>query len=302
MNSTSFGFLCVPLEASFPGLTLCLLPEYERKLTWITQSSNKDGFFYTPNTVTWRCDPATGARLKRIPRSERPAQSFHLPVSHEISLTSPIRDSGSIESDDSFLVQTLAFLFGTRLQIARWRFDGRIPIERQDSMWMDEATAIHFLEHAYSWWRSLSDINRGRMVNILYSYTRALSMEWEWDAFPWQYMIFDAIWRLHRDIECKKDAGIKHVDRIAHICLAFGTPCPKDSVDELVKARNDLFHEGLWMSHPVGFSPAGDGGIQLPKNLARLNARLICAITGYKNAFVQSGWDFMGWQQFDRMP
>lgn len=282
---SQFGFLSIPIDAFIDGAEIRALPDHDEKLGWVRRSSHADGFYYTPTI------------------NSRPAQSFPLPPSHIISISHPVCAHPTIERDESFLAQALAFLFGTRLQLSCWRFEGRVPFDRQDSMLIEESTAIHFLQHMYLWWRKLSPVNRKRAVNILYSYTRAQSMEWEWDSFPWQYMIFDALWRLHResnDLDLKGDGS--HSSRIERICNFYEIPWSTETRDQLVKTRNVLFHEGLWENFPVGFSPPGGSGVQLPRHLERLNARLICAITGYHNKFVRSGWDFMGWQLFDQAP
>lgn len=303
-----FGFLTTPLRTAISNAEIIPVADFDEELARFTESSNSDGYFYTPIGRTWECDPTTLKRTKIVEGSERPAQSFHLPSSHTIVIREPKQSGSTIHGDAYFLVQALALAFGLRLQLSRYRFDGRVPAKRQDSVWIEDETAVHFVTHLYEWWKLLSESNRLRVVNVLYTYTRTASFEWEWDSFPWQYMILDALWNLYCELKGRpKKANGKlqefgHAARIRYICEEHKIVHDTKTIAELVERRNDLFHEAKWMDNPVGFSEAGDGrGVQLPRHLARLNFKLICALSGYKNAFSTMGWDFMGWQPFDRM-
>lgn len=303
-----FGFLTTPLRAVISNAEITPVVDHDQRLSWFTDASNDDGYFYTPVTETWELDPTTMRRTNKVARSERPAQSFHLPSSHIIVIRQPTQSGATIQGDVYLLVQALALAFGLRLQLSRYRFDGRVPAKRQDLVAINDETAVHFVTHLYEWWKLLSVSNRLRVVNILYTYTRTLSFEWEWDLFPWQYMIFDAMWKLHCDLNgvpksaTGKSKGINHEGRMQFLCERYKIVHDTTTIGEIIKRRNDLFHEAKWMDNPVGFSAAGDGrGLQLPRHLARLNCKLICALSGYENAFAKRGWDFMGWQHFDRM-
>ena len=84
------------------------------------------------------------------------------------------------------------------------------------------------------------------------------------------------------------------------MCSAYGIQTNKRIVTLIYIARNNLFHEAMWAGGMVGYGTTEPGASQYSRNLARLNARLLCAIAGYKNAYTASVWWAMGGFLFDR--
>lgn len=295
-KSLRFGFLHDATELSAPGYCISPLDDHEARREWLVKSSNEDGFLYPPQVSAFRYSLDRKSR-KKVPRTSRPAQTFHLPASHVLRVHAPI-ESELPCSDATFLVQVLAYLNGTRLQFEDWRFDTRIPVNSVLGAVVPHGVQSDFLSHAYDWWKSMVAASRARALNVFYAFNRANGSEWEWDLFMQQYMVFDGIYRLH--VERGGDTAKNHRDRFNVLISAYGVPTNKDLVDCLYRARNDLFHEGIWAGAMMGYAERVPDAIHFPRHMRRLNARLMCAITGYRNGFSSSIWWAMGSFLFDK--
>jgi hypothetical protein len=288
-TTARFGFLVTPIKASFDGVSIDPLPDHAQRLNWFSKNANADGFFYPPRIATY---VGSLSKKRRVPRTERPAAVYHLPASHELLIKAPLVVTHPY-SDAVLLTQLLAFIFGTRLQLEEWRFEGRVPEKSMLPASVADEVSIAFVAHAYAWWKTLTPALRERVHNVFYAYNRAVAAEWDWDAFSQQYMVFDALFRLHTDMTSVNSRSA-HRMRFTMLCQAYGIPYNEDLVTRLYNARNELFHESMWASAMIGHQTPGSETVQYPRHLARLNARLLCAITGYKNSFTSSVWWAMG--------
>lgn len=206
MNENQFGFLQVPLQANFLGVSLSPLDNHAERLAAIKKESNKDGFYYPPQICEYSIDLIKNNVKNKIEQSEKPATVYPFISSHRIKIENPISTIGEPTADEAAIIYLLAFIYGTRLQPSQWRFEGRIPIKSQHNIYIADDTCLHFLEHVYGWWRKQSVGQRQKFVNVLYVYTRAISLEWDWDMFVHQYMVFDALYNLHLGIKPKLKA------------------------------------------------------------------------------------------------
>ena len=301
LEKGEFGFLIKPLKGEFLGVSITPFPDHAKRLEAIQKDSNKDGFYYPPQIATYNVDLATNKLKGKVERSEKPASVFFLPASHQISIQSPICKDGEKGNDEALIIYLLAYIYGTRLQPSKWKFDGRVPIKSVSHAYITDATCLDFLQHVYKWWISLTESQRIKFVNILYVYTRATSLEWDWDAFLHQYMVFDALYNFHLEFKpYLRELKPTHKMRFNILCDAYSV-FSEDLVNRIYNARNNLFHEAMWVESTIGFgSPDGDA-YQLPSYLATLNAQLISSITGYKNKYARSPW--WTWQtlEFDKM-
>jgi hypothetical protein len=298
-----FGFLVEPISGNFAGGKIAPLDDHAERTRWLEESSNRDGFFYPPEEVLYEFDAVTLERKDKIARSGRPALLYPLPASHRLCLTSPLDATKGVASDDALIIHLLAYLYGRRLQFADWKFDGRVPVRALGGIYVRPETSLDFLGHTYEWWKSNTRDIRKRLIHILYVFTRARSLEWEWDAFIHQYIVFDGLYRLHRILDpatTKKD--VPHKERIEFMLKAYGIPSPPNSnlVQRLCEVRNDLFHEAAWDGETICFGNVDSDAFSLPHHLARLNSRLICGIVNYKNEYSMSGWWAMGSFSFSR--
>ena len=140
-----FGFLQIPLEGSFSGVDITPLPDHKDRLAWLNQRSNKDGFFYPPQVCTYETDLVTHKPRKKVEKTNRPASVYHLPASHQLLIDAPISPLGNSFADDALIIYLLAFVYGTRLHLAKWRFEGRVPIKPLNNISVTEETCVDFL-------------------------------------------------------------------------------------------------------------------------------------------------------------
>lgn len=298
---SEFGFLINPIRGEFLGVSITPLPDHANRLEAIQKDSNKDSFYYPPQIASYNVDLITNKLKDKVERSERPALLFFLPSSHQISIQNPICKDGEKGTDEALIIFLLAYIYGTRLMPSQWKFDGRVPIKPVNNIYITDATSLHFLEHVYTWWKTLSESQRIKFVNILYVYTRATSLEWDWDCFLHQYMIFDALYNFHLEFKpYLKELKLTHKMRFNILCDAYSV-FNEDLVNRIYNARNNLFHEAMWVESTIGFgSPDGDA-YQLPRYLSELNSQIICGITGYKNQYSRLPWWTRQTLEFDKM-
>lgn len=115
----------------------------------------------------------------------------------------------------------------------------------------------------------------------------------DWDAFHQQYMVFDGLFRLHALLK-PLSGRLTHEERFTTLCDAYGIPIDDRIVTLIFQARNNLFHEGTWAGGMMGYGTSEPDALQYPRHLARLNARLLCSIAGYRNSYTASVWWAMG--------
>lgn len=268
--------------------------DHKECLAWLDANSNRDGFFYPGQASIYDLDPVTHTG-KKIERSERPAAVFHMPASHEISVSNPV---GSDFAEHSLIIHLLAFIYGTRLQLSEWRFDGRIPTKTTHNIHISNGTCLHFLDHVYSWWQGLGKDEKTKVINVLYVLTRARSLEWPWEAFIHQYMVFDSLYKLYEQLNSLKQK-VNHKMRFEILINEYGIKSNDDLIKQIYEERNKLFHEAIWANTSIcNSSQEANALYPLPYHLDRLNSRIFCKMTGYCNEYASSKWWTMGTFQF----
>ena len=292
-----FGFLNYPKELNFGHGQIAPRADFEASLKFVEKYGNRDGYIYMPQVRTYCGDFSEAGVSELVPNTERPAQVFDLPMSHDLIIRDPIDLKDVRHADAGLIVHLLAFFFGTRLQFMGWSFDGRVPTKPTNSLHFKEDVPEHFVTFTYAKWRTWSTALQRRFINIIYMHGRAHSCLWEWERFIYQYMVFDAIYKFHTELGGQSVK--KHGRRISELCQEYGVPENKDLIDKISKLRNDLFHEALWDGNTPGLR--GGEAFLMEKWLGNLNSRLIVALTGYRNDFTRRGWWFFGWQPFDRL-
>lgn len=297
-NPIYFGFLGKNLQISTEDYEIKTLPDLKERCKHVGKYTNRDGFIYPPQISTFEVDNHTRQPTKEIENTSRPANVFHEIPSHTVTIKQ--REISQIKLlEESLLVHLLAFINGTRLQLSQWRFDGRIPVKSTLNISISESTQINFINHVYQWWKNQPETLKIKFVNVLYFYTRASSLENEWDAFIHQYMTFDAIFSIFSIIYPEKTNKVSGKGKISHegrfdvMLTHFNIPFNETKIKSIYKARNELFHEATWTGEMIGFGPQNDASYY-PYHLARLNSRLICAISTYTNNFSKSAWWAMG--------
>lgn len=110
----------------------------------------------------------------------------------------------------------------------------------------------------------------------------------EFESFQYRYMALDACYALLKDQMKATGSGYAtHTQRIEKMCQFVGIPMPawaivtKDSSGRdttvLAKARNPIFHEGLFNDQPLGFAPALDDD-DVTRQMGNLVNRLLVFI------------------------
>jgi len=296
-----FGFLKRPIEGNFEGGSLSLLADHSKAVEWFVEASNLDGFFYPPEMATYTLDHRTMKKKKKVERSERPASVFHLPPSHVLAIESAIDESNEKRADAAFIIYLLGYVYGTRLQFPDWGFDCRVPEKPTNNIYIADKTCLHFVGHAYQFWRCQTENVRTRLTNILYVLARARCLQWDWESFFQQYMVFDAIWKLHTTLNPQAKSDVSHKGRFAEMISHYGLFPNPDLVTKIYGARNNLFHEALWVGATIGFGCSNQDAYYYPYHLGRLNSRLICGVLNYQNKSSKSTWDAMGTFEFDTL-
>ncbi|MDQ6991437.1 MAG: hypothetical protein Q9M11_06860 [Mariprofundaceae bacterium] len=286
----SFGFLNYPHILEFEGGRIEPVNEFEEGLAYIKANGNRDGYIYPPEVTTIQYNPITNEEAEEVSNSKRPAAIFMLPASHNLFINNPINTE-----DAALIIHLLGFFFGIRLLPSELRFDGKVPTKSMNKFSFHQDVPSDFISHVYGAWKQWSDDLRKRYINILYMYGKVKSCEFLWDQFIYEYMVFDAIYRFYTLGGGNPVKG--HKKRFNTLCDAFSIPQYDDEIDRIYKLRNDLFHEALWIGDTPGM---GSGGMLEVMWLRKLNARLIVAISGYKNEFTKSRWNTMGWESFDK--
>jgi hypothetical protein len=292
-----FGFLPQPDSWVFAGVRIEPIEDHSTRTVAIQKHVNQDGYLYPP-LVSVYSHPQEMSSDRKVHGTTRPAQTFQLPASHAMEVKDAV-NAEPLYSDHTFLLQALAFINGTRLQFEQWRLDGRIPLKSTLGAWVPHTVQCHFLAHIHSWWRKLDTDLRKRAINLFYAFNRATSAEWDWDMFYQQYIVLDGIYRLHTKI-AGTETDTSHKKRISDLCRAYQVPQDSTRVKAITDARNEFFHEAMWAGAMMGYATVDRESFQLPRNLQRLNSRLLCAITGYRNLFTSSVWWEMGSFQFNK--
>ncbi len=296
-----FGFLPHKWTFEFDGGKISPIPEFDEVAASVNKDTNEDGFLYPPIEYRVRVDPITINPLEKIPKTERPAHLYRIPPSHELCLSASSTPEKIRKGPGSFIIQLLAYLFGVRLQFYDWWFDSRLPIKeraRTHGLIFTENTAEEFLSYCYKTWKSWAEKEQKLITNLLFMHTRSLSYEGEWERFTIEYMVLDGCYRLAEELAFVQK-GSSHGKRIESLCQKFSIPINKDLIREIVRLRNDLFHETLWDGSQPGTAISSSSFI-LPTHLRRLNQRLIMALLGYKTPYIQTGWWFFGNYSLDQ--
>lgn len=276
-----FGFLPYQDAIVFDGGRVSPVAEYDKVLAWVDEYTHEDGFLYPPLTRKVR---ESG---EQVPRTERPALLHHVPASHELLLYANDMKDNLRRGPGAFVIQLLAYLFGVRLQFFDWWFDGRISIRRTHDITPTHAAVEHFVSHSYWTWKGWPGEAQKLFINVLFMHSRATSYEWDWERFIIEYMVLDGCYKLAKELHGVDDSP--HKKRIVVLCKKFGIPSDADTTSKIVALRNRLFHETLWdKSQPC--TGVSELAFMQSYNLRRLNQRLIPALLGYMNSYVQTSW------------
>jgi len=290
------GFLNVASSFEFEGGHLALSPNFVESKSRVDRYTNVDGFVYPPMVYKLKINPNTG-KGRRIPRTERPKLLHQLPPSHDLSIDGTTDLIEVRKSLAGFVMHCFAFLFGTRLQFHDWWLDGRIPMQSTVNISPTKAQAENFVSKAiHTWNERLDDQSRRLASNILFMFSRAASPEWDWEHFLFEYIVFDASYKLAELVgDCHANS---HAERFDAVIRQYGLKDNQDLIKGIVDLRNNLFHEALWdQGQPM--TAQSSEAYFASHHLRRFNHRLISAILAGPSKYSASGWWFMDQFMFE---
>lgn len=272
-----FGFLPVDWEIEFEAGKIVPIPEFVKIAKSVKKRLNKDGYLYPPTVKTVRAG-LEGKKDRTIPKTKRPAHLHPVPPSHDLFITPANPEPNLREGSAGFVIHFLAFVCRTRLQFAEWYFDGRIPIERQRGIGeivSNRYQAGRYLSVAYKIWSGWPEPEQRRFTNILYMFSRAPAYQWDWEEFVIEYMVLDACWKMGKELF--GFPSVSHAGRPKQLCDKFGIAYAGHiDFDDMVKLRNDLFHETLWHKSRPG-STIGKLPYHMPTRMWWLNEQIIAS-------------------------
>jgi hypothetical protein len=156
----------------------------------------------------------------------------------------------------------------------------------------DPDAVCQVLELTLNFWnQSQAPKIQERLFGALHWHLLAQSYENPFESFMAQYMVLDACWSVHKEVNSIQQEP-KHPKRVEEMASTYGLDLPEwartDSKgrSELSRLRNELVHEAKWAGLPIGFSHPETEAIDY--ELAQLNARLLLVILGWKNPYVHS--------------
>ena len=200
-----------------------------------------------------------------------------------------------MNGDTSFLVHLFTYLWGYRLQIDGWAVDGRVSVKSSNHhVHVLQPAAESFVEKAYTKWRQHAPELQNLLITLLYIHGKAPSYEEMWEQFLMEYIVTDAIWSYCSQLKIVS-GNPRHGDRIEKLSVAlqvwYDSAAP---VKEIVRIRNELFHQGLWVGGRPGYH-VSENEWDRAHELRALNQRLIAGVFGGAPAYCASAWT--DWRQ-----
>ncbi len=284
------GFLGVPSDFSFDSGQLRCSKQFVEAKRWVDRFTNRDGFLYPPISHTARFNKKSG-KYRTVSFSKRPALLHQLPTSHDLVLEGHWTNDAQDSSPARLILLSLAFLYGTRLEFSDWWIDGRIPVRTPNIIHFQKEHTQRFVSQAVHNWLAMSEKIRILVVNALYVYSRAGSLEWDWERFLHEYMVFDACYSIAEAEGRCRSANQK--GRFDALCRAYGVKANDSLTKYFVKLRNRLFHQALWDDGQPGTARSGDS-FMAPIHLRRLNHKLLAVILSGQSDYTSSAWWYLG--------
>lgn len=286
-----FGFLNERLCFEFDGGSVDTRDDFVKARKWINAQTNRDGYLYPSISYSAKKDIRSD-KWKRIPKTNRPARFFHIPPSHILKLKNPDDQRTNRYGLAGFVVQSLAFLYGTKLQFSNWFIEGRVPTKTQTiNLSLSATHVVTFFSRAVPSWSAYSANNKKRMINLLFVHSIAGAVEWDWQRFQLEYMVTDACYGIASETHgCQAK---KHEERLNALSDTFGLAKEPSLFKLIVRLRNDLFHETLWDGGRIFTSPTTDS-FYAPLHLRRFNHRLITAMLCGQGRYTKTRWTSIG--------
>lgn len=299
----SFGFLPRWIAVEFSRGAIRPLEHFLRRKSAVAKRTNSDGYVYPPYQHTLQASMADG-KVRRVPRSRRPALLYRLVPSHSLELHGVSSDRDEVRrSEAGFVMHFLSLIYGGRYQFFDWWFDGRVQVGEDFEFASPELERVaSCIDGALQTYASWSPDRQMIATNAMYLFGRTAVHERESDRFQAEYQVADAAWFLAWS-SGKIPGGPNgrkppHAERLDQLCRVYGLASDPTQVKELVDLRNPLLHEALWDGGMPG-TPRSDTSFHASYWLHRLSQRALLAVLGLRGEYLRSPWWQMGGWPFD---
>lgn len=204
---------------------------------------------------------------------------FGLPKTHVL-----IHEEADTNEHVAFHIWPLSFFIGLRLTPMEAGFLDATPLKPGSlvdfvpSTCSDLTKSVELAEDFWSAHRSSPDRARWVQAIIHTLFLGQNPRNLQFESFLFLYTAFDACFKLASSLQTD-NSWVRHSDRIKWLCDQFGIRPPAWSTpsgsaeSELVKIRNLMVHEALFMGNPLGF---GLHGIGTDTNLILEMQALLC--------------------------
>lgn len=228
LHKIEFGFLDYPHKINFKIGEIVPVEDFKSIKTQVDKWKHQDGFIYP--SYSWIADKNGGKKEN----TERPAPLWRPPPSHILVLEDDRNKDDLMKSNGLFILYSLAYLFGTRLQFCDWWFDSRIPLKSKHHVHLKGETIEHFMSTCYSTWSTWNDKKRTLMSNLLFMHTKTPSYQWDWERFTIEYMVNDACYRLFRELHPTEKEEGDSKKRIKQMLSFFKIPIGVEGIKKEV--------------------------------------------------------------------
>jgi hypothetical protein len=257
-----FGVLPWPDHARGHRWSLEILDDYRETISeWQSRGSDHD-WVYPPchPSRRWVRDPATGSETwVRVPGSERALPVWNVPVTHKLVYTGPGVPDQELTKEGiaTFLIYLIGRVNGVEVQHEDWYVAGR---QHKDigGVFVPVGHALdQLMGHAERWFEALKPAVRTAAISALYLHNHVLSYEFSWEAFAWQFSVFDACCYIADKTGIVQNSmrGMGHGKRFEELARIGGLVSRPAAFIQWVKYRNALIHEVTWGKAVPGHHP-----------------------------------------------
>jgi hypothetical protein len=314
-----FGFLPKPWCFETPEIAIEPLPGYEELHAYLLERQ-VFGYLYPCTSHLSRLTPEHPDGEK-IEATTHTAAVWCPPASHIMVLKHPL-GKDCWQNEGSAVLQFMALLAGTRLQFEDIGLDGRVRIDGNGGISLQEWDRGIIVQLALDYFKQLKALKNGKTklssttrkltwITSLYLFCMGESAVFDWQQLQLEFMALDGVWAqsglklLSSTHKHKHRFRSMHFSRIrtlaAEYKLSFdfvgrldqkGQRWPSEAfiASEIVGLRNNLIHQCLWDNRQPGFAAKSSLAIYSPFYLRDFLERLFIAVVAGPNDFSKSPW------------
>lgn len=264
---------------------------HSRVREWGEKHGHRDGWLY-PSTLVRRrfvIEPDGSEVEQDWPANEPRPEIWTVQPTHELIWNHADHGDGE-RYLPAIVINALGWAYGNRVQFADWRLDGRVRWKCSPSFGLRVVHVGYFLDRVVDTALGLPG-KQVELLGALVLHNRAPMYQWDWERHHWQYIVFDACWKLlqHRGLVPTEQAG-GHGKRIATACDRLGIPRLPQVEQRIVDQRNDLAHQGLWCEGLPGYGGTTEAHYDYFR-IRKLVDRVLLHIFGIECGLRTRTWD-----------